>query len=122
MEHAAGKAPEGCRAGVRSARCSATYFNRCLESSGCRDLHTPVRTLASGGPAVSVDATGAEWSPDVNRAEAPAGLPLEFAATAADVNHDLSLYQLLGFRRYRRAPVGRSGYLPPTPRGCPFQA
>lgn len=54
--------------------------------------YAPVRALVLGEPAVRVEVTGGQWYWEMSAAEVPAGVPIEFRVTAADVNHGFALY------------------------------
>ena len=49
-----------------------------------------------GSPQVIVVVTGAQWSWTLSRTRVPLGVPVEFAVSARDVNHDFALYDPRG--------------------------
>jgi cytochrome c oxidase subunit 2 len=62
-----------------------------------RGLPYPTRRLAAlGPPDVTVDVSGIQWTWQLNRTEVPAGAVVEFAVTAADVNHGIGIYDPRG--------------------------
>ncbi|HEX5386766.1 MAG TPA: hypothetical protein VFW66_08720 [Gemmatimonadales bacterium] len=54
------------------------------------------RIMELGPPPVTVAVTGAQWSWILSRTRVPEGVPIEFAVSARDVNHDFGLYDPRG--------------------------
>jgi cytochrome c oxidase subunit 2 len=62
-----------------------------------RGLPYPASRLAAlGQPEVTVDVAGLQWTWQLSRSEVPAGKVVEFAVTAADVNHGIGIYDRRG--------------------------
>lgn len=54
------------------------------------------RIAELGPPSVTVAVTGAQWSWTLSRTRIPMRVPVEFAVSARDVNHDFGLYDPRG--------------------------
>lgn len=54
--------------------------------------YAAARRAELGAPRVTVAATGAQWSWTLSRNRVPRGVPVEFAVTSRDVNHDFAIY------------------------------
>lgn len=54
------------------------------------------RRAELGAPRVTVMATGTQWSWALSRKQIPMGVPVEFAVTSRDVNHDFAIYDPRG--------------------------
>ena len=50
------------------------------------------RPASWSGPALTVEATGRQWSWDLSRTDFKVGEPVEFRVTSADVNHGFAIY------------------------------
>src|SRR5690348_9857861 len=54
--------------------------------------YVAARRAELGAPQVTVAATGTQWSWILSRKQIPMGVPVEFAVTSRDVNHDFAIY------------------------------
>lgn len=54
--------------------------------------YRPVRATTLGAPQVTVEVTSLQWAWVLSQNEVPAGVPVEFAVTAQDVNHGFGVY------------------------------
>lgn len=54
------------------------------------------RANETGPPALSVAVTGAQWTWTLSRTRVQAGVPVDFAVTSRDVNHDFAIYDPQG--------------------------
>jgi cytochrome c oxidase subunit 2 len=50
------------------------------------------RTNEIGSPALSVAVTGAQWTWTLSQSRFQTGVPIDFAVTSRDVNHDFAIY------------------------------
>lgn len=55
-----------------------------------------MRIAELGPPPITVTVTGAQWSWALSRTRIPPGVPVEFAVSASDVNHDFGVYDPRG--------------------------